>query len=159
MVRLAGFLTGSVVAVIAILLVLGMPERPPAAEPERPPADGTPPPAGPAPIEAAAIPEPEPEPEPGPEPEPEPVAEVPEPPPVEPAAVPVRWHAFWTPFGSRIAANGFVGRLESVTGFDYRVVKVENGVFEVAFAYTTDAERDERLSTIAAATGLELPGT
>ena len=60
-------------------------------------------------------------------------------------------------FGSRIAADGFVRRLESVTGFDYRVVKVENGVYEVAFAYSDDQERDAMLSTIAAATGLELP--
>jgi hypothetical protein len=76
---------------------------------------------------------------------------------VEPAAAPTQWHAFWSPFGSRIAADGFVRRLEALTGFDYRVVKVENGVYEVAFAYADETERDTMLSTIAAATGLELP--
>lgn len=152
MFRLAGLLIGSAFAVALILLVLGMPELPAPVEPE------------PAPIEPlqAVVDPPEPapeifaeEPEPEPGPEPEPALQEPEPPPLEPE--PVRWHAFWSPFGSRIAANGFVTRLESVTGFDYRVVKVDNGVFEVAFAYTNDAEREQKLSTIAAATGLDLP--
>ena len=44
-----------------------------------------------------------------------------------------------------------------MTGYDYRVVKVENGVYEVAFAYTDDSERDAMLSAIASATGLDLP--
>lgn len=152
MFRLAGLLIGSAFAVALILLVLGMPELPAPVEPE------------PAPIEPlqAVVDPPEPapeifaeEPEPEPGPEPEPALQEPEPPPLEPE--PVQWHAFWSPFGSRIAANGFVTRLESVTGFDYRVVKVDNGVFEVAFAYTNDAEREQKLSTIAAATGLDLP--
>jgi hypothetical protein len=30
----------------------------------------------------------------------------------------LRWHSFWNPFRSRIAANGFVGQLEKVTGLD-----------------------------------------
>lgn len=152
MFRLAGLLIGSAFAVALILLVLGMPELPAPVEPE------------PAPIEPlqAVVDPPEPapeifaeEPEPESGPEPEPALQEPEPPPLEPE--PVQWHAFWSPFGSRIAANGFVTRLESVTGFDYRVVKVDNGVFEVAFAYTNDAEREQKLSTIAAATGLDLP--
>ncbi len=152
MFRLAGLLIGSAFAVALILLVLGMPELPAPVEPE------------PAPIEPlqAVVDPPEPapeifaeEPEPEPGPEPEPALQEPEPPPLEPETV--QWHAFWSPFGSRIAANGFVTRLESVTGFDYRVVKVDNGVFEVAFAYTNDAEREQKLSTIAAATGLDLP--
>ncbi len=152
MFRLAGLLIGSAFAVALILLVLGMPELPAPVEPE------------PAPIEPlqAVVDPPEPapeifaeEPEPEPGPEPEPALQEPEPPPLEPE--PVQWHAFWSPFGSRIAANGFVTRLESVTGFDYRVVKVDNGAFEVAFAYTNDAERERMLSTIAAATGLDLP--
>ena len=71
--------------------------------------------------------------------------------------LPVKWHPFWSPFGSRIAANGFVSQLESVTGFDYRVVKVKTGVYEVAFAYGDDTERRAKLSQIAAATGLDMP--
>ena len=67
------------------------------------------------------------------------------------------WYSFWNPFRSEIAANGFVAQLEKVTGLDYRVVKVETGVYEVAFAYNDDAERKAKLSQIALATGLELP--
>ena len=67
-----------------------------------------------------------------------------------------QWQAFWNPFRSQIAANGFVGQLEKVTGFEYRVVKLKAGVYEVAFAYADDAERQAKLTQIAAATGLEL---
>ena len=42
-----------------------------------------------------------------------------------------RWHAFWNPFRSQIAANGFVTQLESVTGLDYQVVRVKPGVYQV----------------------------
>jgi len=42
----------------------------------------------------------------------------------------LRWHSFWNPFRSEIAANGFVGQLEKVTGLDYRVVKIKTGVYE-----------------------------
>ena len=66
------------------------------------------------------------------------------------------WHAFWNPFRSEIAARGFVRRLESVTGLDYRVVKVKQGVYQVAFSYSNDTERDTKLSQIAAATGLDV---
>ena len=68
-----------------------------------------------------------------------------------------RWHAFWNPFRSRIAAEGFVGQLERVTGLDYRVVKIKTGVYEVTFAYESDAERRNKMSLIASATGLDLP--
>jgi hypothetical protein len=67
------------------------------------------------------------------------------------------WFSFWNPFRSELAANGFVSQLESVTGIDYRVVKIKSGVYEVAFAYADDAERITKLSQIAAATGLDLP--
>ena len=71
----------------------------------------------------------------------------------------LRWHSFWNPFRSRIAANGFVGQLEKVTGLDYRVVKIKTGVYEVTFAYENDTERRTKLSQIASATGLDLPET
>ncbi len=70
-----------------------------------------------------------------------------------------QWHAFWNPFRSRIAAQGFVSRLEEVTGLDYRIEKVNVGVYEVSFAYASDMERSLKLSQISAATGLELPGS
>ena len=66
------------------------------------------------------------------------------------------WQAFWNPFRSEIAARGFVRRLEDVTGLDYRVAKVKNGVYQVAFSYSDDAERSRKLSQISAATGLDL---
>jgi hypothetical protein len=67
------------------------------------------------------------------------------------------WFSFWNPFRSEIAANGFVSRLEQVTGIDYRVVKVKTGVYEVAFPYQDDEERRSKISRIASATGLDLP--
>lgn len=69
----------------------------------------------------------------------------------------LRWHSFWNPFRSAIAANGFVGQLEKVTGLDYRVVKIKTGVYEVTFAYENESERRTKLSQIASATGLDLP--
>ena len=69
----------------------------------------------------------------------------------------LKWHAFWNPFRSRIAAEGFVGQLEKVTGLDYRVVKIKTGVYEVTFAYENDDERREKMSMIASAAGLDLP--
>jgi hypothetical protein len=70
---------------------------------------------------------------------------------------PQNWYAFWAPFRTEIAANGFVTQLQRVTGLDYRVVKVETGNYEVAFAYSDDDEILSNLSQISAATGLQLP--
>jgi hypothetical protein len=69
------------------------------------------------------------------------------------------WHTFWNPFRTEIAARGFVSQLERVTGLDYRIIKVKTGVYEVAFAYKSDADRQLHLSQIQAATGLDLPGS
>jgi type II secretory pathway pseudopilin PulG len=71
----------------------------------------------------------------------------------------ILWYSFWSPFRSELAATGFVSQLEKVTGIDYRVVKVQNGVYEVAFAYNDDTERHAKLSEISAATGLDLQGS
>lgn len=75
----------------------------------------------------------------------------------EPTANDLKWYAFWNPFRSRIAADGFVGQLEKVTGLDYRVVKIKTGVYEVTFGYEDDAELSSKLSLIASAAGLDLP--
>ena len=75
---------------------------------------------------------------------------------VEPS-IDLQWYSFWNPFRSKLAAGGFVEQLERVTGLDYRVVKTKTGVYEVAFAYDSDAERRNKLSRISAATGLDLP--
>lgn len=74
-----------------------------------------------------------------------------------PALTEMQWYSFWNPFRSEIAANGFVSRLEKVTGLDYRIVKIKTGVYEVAFAYDDDTERRTKLTQISAATGLDLP--
>ncbi len=69
----------------------------------------------------------------------------------------LKWHSFWNPFRSEIAATGFVTQLEKVTGLDYRVVKIKAGVYEVTFAYENDSERRTKLTQITSATGLDLP--
>lgn len=84
------------------------------------------------------------------------VPDMAEAPPAAPAET-LHWYAFWSPFRSEVAANGFVDQLQRVTGLDYRVVKVKPGVYEVAFAYEDDQEITARLSQISAATGLQLP--
>ena len=70
-----------------------------------------------------------------------------------------QWYAFWSPFRSEIAASGFISQLQRVTGLDYRVVKIKAGVYEVAFAYAEDGDIPVKLSQISAATGLDMPGT
>jgi len=70
-----------------------------------------------------------------------------------------QWYAFWSPFRSEIAASGFITQLQRVTGLDYRVVKIKPGVYEVAFAYAEDEDIPVNLSQISAATGLDMPGT
>jgi hypothetical protein len=67
------------------------------------------------------------------------------------------WYAFWSPFRSELAANGFVSQLQRNTGMDYRVVQLKPGVYEVAFAYEADADIATHLAAISAATGLDMP--
>lgn len=68
----------------------------------------------------------------------------------------LQWYAFWQPFSSELAAEGFVGRLERVTGLDYRVLSPRPGEYQVAFGYADEAERQAKLAAIEAATGLVL---
>jgi len=182
MIRLIGILTGSALAVAAIVITLGLPQltatedvpaqappvaassevpTPVAAEPEvipRPAAtpstdvdiaassDAALPAASVAEVvtEAAA------------ETEAEMAAE---PAVTTPAASPSQnWYAFWSPFRSELAADGFIAELQRTTGLDYRVVKLKPGVYEVAFAYSDPPDRDTKLDTIAAATGLDMSG-
>lgn len=76
----------------------------------------------------------------------------------ETATIEPQWYAFWSPFRSELAANGFVSQLQRTTGLDYRVVKLKPGVYEVAFAYSNDADIEDKLARIASATGLDLSG-
>lgn len=78
--------------------------------------------------------------------------------PVEGGSAP-EWHALWTPFRSELAARGFISRLENVTGFDYQVTRTDSGGYQVALPYVTVDDLDAKLSQIAAATGLDLSGS
>lgn len=174
MMRLLGILLGSVIAIAALIVIVGVPEVTPEAAneaavpapeavilpPERPlptaRADATVQTvdsAAPAAAEQdAAVP-----------PAVMDAAEPPAQPAIaaisEPDPGDLRWHAFWSPFRSQIAANGFVTQLQRVTGLDYRVVNVKPGVYEVAFAYRDDDEIAASLSQISTATGLDVPQT
>ena len=163
MIRFMGVLVGSALAVAALVVFVGIPEFTTESSVAEPTVITLPmrggaasqaiaePPEDPA---AAATPDKAAQPEPGTisPPAPEQVAmQEPDGPP------PLQWYAFWSPFRSEVAANGFVDQLQRVTGLDYRVVKVKPGVYEVAFAYEDDGEITANLSQISAATGLELP--
>lgn len=173
MIRLLGILLGAAIAVAFLILLVGVPQitnddpaepvavnLPLQAQPlTTPEPDPAPPaativPAAPAPQAPAPVAE-----------ELQPAAEsVPAPAPIaEPASIPasaadeLHWYAFWSPFRSQIAANGFIAQLQRVTGLDYRVVSVKPGVYEVAFAYSDDAEIETNLAQISTATGLDVP--
>ena len=75
-----------------------------------------------------------------------------------PPAADVSWYAFWSPFRSEIAADGFVAELQRTTGLDYRVVRLKPGVYEVAFAYLDESDIQEKLTRISTATGLDMSG-
>jgi len=183
MFRILGFIIGSAVSILTILLIVGMPEfhlsnpdidkrrfdeavlklkeksldarqvaedltdkiAQAVAEPDPPlPSPLVPAPTETEPLIEASLPSPN----------PGSYAEV-----IATTGADPQWHAFWNPFRSRIAAQGFVSRLEKVTGLDYRIEKVDIGIYEVSFAYAGDNERSDKLSQISSATGLELPGT
>lgn len=167
MVRIVGILCGSALAISFLILALGVPEFLPKAG-----------------VHAEVVVEPLNHPEPEPEPAPtedllieaaldEPLEtaielipeEVPDEPVIEelfteesvPRPSTEHWYAFWSPFRSELAANGFVSQLQKTTGMDYRVVRLKPGVYEVAFAYEAEADIGTKLAAISAATGLEMP--
>jgi hypothetical protein len=171
MIRFLGVLVGSALAVAALVVFVGIPEFTTESSVAEPTVITLPMRGGAAAadsdvpaeaatavttVETAALPLPEPVAEPVPQAIPDEERQrAPPAGPVEPA----QWYAFWSPFRSEVAANGFVEQLQRVTGLDYRVVKVKPGVYEVAFAYEDDGEITANLSQISAATGLELPGS
>lgn len=179
MVRIVGILCGSAIAISFLIIALGVPEFLPESEalveittqPEPVAVTIDEAPFAVAP-ETQSIPEPEPVPEPGPETvlasspiKDEPITEavalappIPEAQPIPmPQASTEHWFAFWSPFKSELAANGFVSQLQRTTGLDYRVVRLKPGVYEVAFAYEDEADIETKLAAISAATGLEMP--
>ena len=168
MIRLIGILMGSAVAIGLLILILGIPEL---SAPEAETGESSQPAIEPE-IVATPIPEPD-EPEVPAIPAVENEAPVVETPVSEltdvelveqifaPRPEPVpdeHWYAFWSPFRSEIAANGFVARLQQTTGMDYRVVKLKPGVYEVAFAYSDQDDIEQKLARISAATGLDMSG-
>lgn len=171
MIRAFGMLTGSLLALGLVLALAGLPgPRQPTGET----AMSTPEPLAATP-ETPDVPPAEAETAPGPdtiEDEARPAAQPSReatvtdgspaaPPPAEPVSEPVpqRWHAFWSPFRSRVAANGFVAQLARITGLDYRVVSIEPGVYEVAFAYSDESEIEAKLAAIRSATGMAVEGS
>ncbi|MDJ0749704.1 MAG: hypothetical protein QNJ11_09495 [Woeseiaceae bacterium] len=168
MIRLIGILIGSAAAVGLLIVMLGIPEF--SAQDAKTGERGQP--AIEPVIAATPLPEPD-------EPEVPAEAAVADEAPVAEAPVPVvtdeqlveqifapqpepvldeHWYAFWSPFRSEIAANGFIARLQQTTGMDYRVVKLKPGVYEVAFAYTDQDDVEQKLARISAATGLDMSG-
>ena len=176
MIRIIGILCGSAIAIAILIIALGIPEFPPPDEvaeeanqefsdvveapPEAvaiesvtqtaPPSDAEMPLAElEMPIETIA--------EPIPEPVHETFAETAARAAAMSEPLAENWFAFWSPFHSEIAANGFIAQLQRETGMDYRVVKIKPGVYEVAFAYEGEDDIETKLATISRATGLEMP--
>ena len=168
MLRIMGILTGAALAIGTLIIALGVPKIAPlddgaATAIEAPPVAEQ---AVTTELTPAAEPEPKPEPAPvettvaaAPAPEPPPPREAAAEPATGPAAlVEENWYAFWSPFRSEIAAQGFIARLQETTGIDYRVVKVKTGVYEVTFAYVDEADIEDKLARISDATGLDMSG-
>ncbi len=149
MIRLIGILCGSALAVSFLIVVLGVPEILPDAV-EDAQADAT----VAVDVVAAAVPIREPVAALAAEPVTEPVSER-----ISKSSIAYdNWYAFWSPFRSELAANGFIAQLQRTTGLDYQVVKQAPGVYVVAFAYSDDGDIQGKLTTISNATGLDLPG-
>ena len=161
MMRFLGVLVGSAFAVAALVVFVGIPEFTTESNVTEPTVITLPMRTA-APATAAATDTP-PEPvadetpaDPPPDIPPETPPEIaPETPDAESAATP-QWYAFWSPFRSELAANGFVSKLQESTGIDYRVVKIKTGLYEVAFAYSDDEDIQDKLARISAATGLDM---
>jgi hypothetical protein len=167
MIRIVGILCGSAIAIAVMIIALGMPKFMPESDDPVPPPladvveelpaaavnivepDAANSPTQPPESVPAVIPETVAESEPMAEPEPE----------FQPEATPPaeNWFAFWSPFRSELAANGFISQLQRTTGLDYRVVRLKPGAYEVAFAYDAASDIAPKLAAISAATGLEMP--
>ena len=162
MVRIVGILCGSAISVSFLIMALGIPEFAPEPDPV---IESEQIPESPTTIESAVEVIAEPAIEAIREPVidavvdavVEPVAEMAVENQAPPRAPAEHWYAFWSPFRSELAANGFVSQLQRTTGMDYRVVRLKPGVYEVAFAYEGENDIETKLAAISAATGLEMP--
>jgi len=140
MVRILGILCGSAISVAILIIALGVPEFTLQPKTTVEPA-----------VDTVAEPAVEAYEEPLIEPTTEVAVESPAPQPQT-----EHWYAFWSPFRSELAANGFVSQLQRTTGMDYRVVQLKPGVYEVAFLYEGEDDIESKLVAISAATGLEI---
>ena len=168
MVRIVGILCGSAISVSVLIIALGVPEL--TLQPKTTPE-----------VVANSVGQPEPNPvmetiritespttvEPAVETVAEPAVEADKQPVIEPTTEMAvespppqsqseHWYAFWSPFRSELAANGFVSQLQRTTSMDYRVVRLKPGVYEVAFLYEGEDDIETKLVAISAATGLEM---
>lgn len=185
MIRLTGILAGSALAISAIILLFGVPELVRSVDvsavvPVAPPATEAPMPGvvsdmieeePPGLVAVTDSPSPDNDVEvvdrafnDATNNEPDILVETVDEPEDEPMSAPVSaaesqyWYAFWSPFRSELAADGFIAELQRTTGLDYRVVKLKPGVYEVAFAYSDDTDRQDKIERISAATGLDMSG-
>ena len=140
MVRILGILCGSAISVAVLIIALGVPKFTLQHETTVEPA-----------VDTVAEPAVEAYEEPLIEPTTEVAVESP-----APQTQTEHSYAFWSPFRSELAANGFVSQLQRTTGMDYRVVQLKPGVYEVAFLYEGEDDIESKLVAISAATGLEI---
>lgn len=62
----------------------------------------------------------------------------------------------WIPFRSEVSAVGFAAKLHQQVPFDFQVIKMGAGKYEVGFQYHSEAKRGEILDLIAGITGFDL---
>ncbi|MBT8143747.1 MAG: hypothetical protein KJO55_03540 [Gammaproteobacteria bacterium] len=71
---------------------------------------------------------------------------------------PLQWFAVWHPFHSEYSAQAFADKLAQMTGLDYRVVRSEPTLYEVAMGFNDDEERIANIALIEETTGLRIAG-
>jgi len=69
-----------------------------------------------------------------------------------------QWFAFWTPFRSRVSAQGFATHLGVSAGQEIRVLRMGPGEYRVAFFHSGEDERRDQLARLEQASGLKMGG-
>lgn len=68
----------------------------------------------------------------------------------------VSLEAFWSPFSSKLSAQGFLDRVKQLTELNLEIIEKSSGKYLVAFPYTNEQERQEKISLIEEKTHLKL---